>query len=113
MKKFVSIILAAISVTGIIGIPMGDPKFFAQAISLELIFIILTILSVKKIQYTLIPNILIGIIVVIGNTVSPQHVDIMSSMNPLENAIILITGGYVLQSLLISSSILTLSKKIS
>ena len=38
----------SISITGIIGIPMGDPKFFIQAISLELIFIALTILSIKK-----------------------------------------------------------------
>ena len=104
-------VLLAISITGIIGIPMGDPKFFIQAISLESIFIALTILSIKKIHYTIIPNIIIGIIVAIGNTLSPQHIDIMSSLTPFGNAIILIIGGYVLQGLLVSSSILFLRKK--
>ena len=79
---------------------MGDPKFFVQAISLELVFVSLTVLSIKKIRYVLIPNIIIGIIVAIGNTMSPQHIDIMSSFNPLDNAIILIIGGYILQILL-------------
>ena len=104
------IILAAISVTGIVGIPMGDPKFFIQAISLELIFISLTVLSIKKIHYTLMPNLIIGIIVVIGNTLSPQHIDIMSTFTPFGNAIILIIGGYILQGSLISLSLLILIK---
>ena len=108
LKKLIVIILVAISITGIIGIPMGDPKFFIQAITLELIFIALTILSIKKICYVLIPNIIIGIIVITGNTLSPQHIDIMSSLTPFENAVILIIGGYVLQVLLVSLSILFL-----
>jgi hypothetical protein len=105
-------ILAAISIVGIIGIPMGDPKFFVQAISLESIFITLTFISIKKIRYTLIPNIIIGIIVIIGNTLSPQHIDIMSTLRPFENALILIIGGYILQIMLISSSILSIRKKL-
>ena len=89
---------------------MGDPKFIIQAISLESLFIGLTLVSIKKIRYVLIPNIIIGVIVIIGNSVSSQHIEIMSSMTPLGNAIILILGGYVLQSLLIFSSIVTLIK---
>ena len=111
-NKFITIILASISIIGIIGIPMGDPKFFVQAISLELIFITLTILSIIKIRYTLIPNIIIGIFVIFGNTFSPQHIEIMSSLTPIGNAIILIIGGYVLQSILILSSMIGLVKKI-
>ena len=109
-KKSVVIVLSAISIIGIIGIPMGDPKFIIQAISLESLFIGLTLVSIKKIRYVLIPNIIIGVIVIIGNSVSSQHIEIMSSMTPLGNAIILILGGYVLQSLLIFSSIVTLIK---
>lgn len=108
LKKFIVIILSAISIIGIIGIPMGDPKFFIQAISLESLFIGLTFVSIKKIRYVLIPNIVIGIIVIIGNSVSSQHIEIMSSMTPLGNAIVLIVGGYILQSLLILSSFVTL-----
>jgi hypothetical protein len=107
-KRSVVSILIAICVTGAIGIPLGNPKFIIPAISLELIFISLTILSIKKIRYTLIPNIIIGIIIIIGNTVSPQHIDIMSSFTPFGNAIILIIGGYILQSMLIFSSIISL-----
>lgn len=96
---------------------MGDPKFFLQAISLESAFVALTILSLKKIRYALIPNIVIGIIVITGNTVSPQHIDIMTTLDPIGNAVVLIIGGYVLQTLLVSFSIVYLknlkNKKIS
>ena len=110
--QLVTLILSAIVVVGLIGIPIGDPRFFVQAIILELVFIILTILSIKKIRHVLIPNIIVGIIIIIGNTLSPQHIDIMFSLNPLENAIILLLGGYILQILLISSSIIVLKQKI-
>ena len=110
-KQFVTLVLTAISATGMIGIPMGDPKFFTQAISLEIIFITLTILSLKKIRYVLIPNIIIGIIIMIGNTISTQHIDIMFSLTPVENAIVLFLGGYVFQAILIFSSFVLLKKK--
>ena len=99
-------VLIAISVVGMLGIPLGDPKFIAVAIALEASYIALTIVSIKKIRYALIPNIVIAGIVMAGNTFSPTHIDIMLSLNPLYNAIILIIGGYVLQSLLIVTSIL-------
>ena len=46
------------------------------------------------------------IIVIIGNTASPKHLEIMSSLEPLENAIVLIVGGYVLQGLLLISNMM-------
>ncbi len=110
LQKLIVMILLAISITGLIGIPMGDPKFLIQAISLELIFLVLTILSIKKIRYILIPNIIIGIVIITGNTLSSQHIDIMFSFTPFENAVILIIGGYILQVLLIFLSILFLIK---
>ena len=90
---------------------MGDPKFLIQALGLESVFVALTVISLKKIRYTLIPNVIVGIIVIIGNTVSPKHIEIMSSFTPLGNAIVLIIGGYVLQILLVSSSIVMLKNK--
>jgi len=110
-KQFITLVLTAISITGMIGIPMGDPKFFTQTISLELTFITLTILSLKKIRYILIPNIVIGIVIIIGNTISAQHIDIMFSLTPVENAIVLFLGGYVFQTLLIISSFVLLKKR--
>ncbi|MCA9812824.1 MAG: hypothetical protein KC483_08180 [Nitrosarchaeum sp.] len=111
LKQLITLVLATISITGMIGIPMGDPKFFTQAIGLELTFIALTILSLQKIRYILIPNIVIGIIIIIGNTISPQHIDIMFSLTPAENATVLFLGGYVFQIILIISSFVLLKKK--
>jgi len=107
MIKNIVAVLIAISVVGMIGIPLGDPKFIAVAIALEASYIALTILSIKKIKYALIPNMIIAGIVIAGNTFSPIHLNIMLALNPIYNAIILITGGYILQVLLIATSILT------
>ena len=87
---------------------MGDPKFFVNAVGLELAFIALAVISFKKLKFALIPNMIIATIVIIGNTVSPQHVEIMSSFNPLGNAVILIIGGYILQGILLFSSVFVL-----
>ena len=76
-----------------------------NAIFLETAFIVLAVLSFWRLKYTLIPNTAIAIIVILGNTTSSKHLEIMSSFNPLENAIVLIVGGYVLQGLLLSVSI--------
>lgn len=106
MERNVVAVLAAISVIGIVGIPLGDPNFLSGAIALEASYITLTILSVRKIRFTLIPNMIIAGIVIAGNTLSPTHLGIILTLNPLQNAIILILGGYVLQALLIFTSIL-------
>jgi len=106
MGRAVVAVLVAISVTGLVGIPLGDPKFLSEAIALEVSYVALTVLSIKKIRYTLIPNFAIAGIVIAGNTFSSTHLGIMLALNPLLNAIILITGGYALQALLIVTSIL-------
>lgn len=103
--------LTSISAIGIIGIPMGDPQFLANAIILESVFIALAILSVWRLQYTLIPNIIIAIIVIIGNTASPKHIEIMITFNPIENAVVLIVGGYLLQGLLMITSSIELKNR--
>jgi len=91
---------------GIIGIPIGNPKFVANAIALESVFIVLAILSSWRLRYTLVPNMIIAIVVIIGNTASPKHIEIMSSFEPLGNAVVLIVGGYLLQGLLLTTSIM-------
>lgn len=107
-KIFLIVVLCAISVVGAFGIPMGDPKFIIQAFVLESSFIALAIISLKKYQYAYIPNFIISVIVIIGNTVSPKHTEIMSTFHPLYNAIVLIIGGYILQGLLLISNALAL-----
>ena len=107
-QRFLVAILCAISIVGAFGIPIGDPKFIIQAFVLESSFIALAVISLKKYQYAYIPNFIIAVIVIIGNTLSPKHTEIMSTIHPLYNAIVLITGGYVLQGLLLIVNTLTL-----
>lgn len=104
-QKTIILILVSISVIGVIGIQIGNPKFVVNAIFLETAFIVLAVLSLWRLRYTLIPNMAIAIIVILGNTASPKHLEIMGSFDPLENAIVLIVGGYVLQGLLLSVSL--------
>lgn len=108
-QKFLVAVLASISAVGAFGIPIGDPKFIIQAFALESSFIALGFLSAKKYRYAYIPNFVIAVIVIIGNTVSPKHTEIMSTLHPFYNAIVLIVGGYVLQGLLIVSNTLALN----
>ena len=98
-------------VMGIIGIPIGNPKFVTNAIALESVFIVLTILSLWRLKYALIPIMIIAIVVIIGNTASPKHIEIMSTFEPLENAIVLIVGGYLLQCLLLITSMIVFKNR--
>ena len=107
--RYVVAVLVSICIVGAFGIPLGDPKFFIQAISLESAFIILAIVSLKNFKYAYIPNFIIAGIVIVGNTISPKHLEIMSTLNPLYNAIVLIVGGYILQVLLLLTNGITLT----
>ena len=111
VQKTIVAVLIAISVIGVLGIPLGDPKFLAEGIALEIAFIGLIILSAKKVRYALVPNIAISCLVILGNTLSPKHTEIMSTLNPLYNAIVLIVGGYMLQSLLLAANIVGLKNR--
>ena len=104
-QKSIILILVSICVIGIIGIQIGNPKFIVNAISLETTFVALAALSFWRLRYALIPNMIIAVIVIIGNTASPKHLEIMSSFQPLENAIVLVAGGYILQGLLLAASL--------
>lgn len=97
-KRILTILLGLVSVVGAIGIQMGDPQFIVNALILESAFIALTILSIVRIRYVLIPCMVISIIVIIANTASPRHTEVMISFYPVVNALVLIIGGYVLQA---------------
>ena len=90
---------------------MGDPQFIVNALILESAFIVLTILSVVRIRYVLIPCMVISIIVIIANTASPRHTEVMISFYPVVNALVLIIGGYVLQALILGFSVLFFAKR--
>lgn len=100
-----------VSVVGAIGIPMGDPQFIVNALVLESAFIVLTVLSVVRFRYILIPCMVLSVLVIIANTASPRHTEIMSSFYPVGNALILIIGGYVLQALILGFSVLFFAKR--
>ena len=99
------IILVSITALGIIALPFGNPKFTDRAIILELSFATLSALIWKgygKALYACIP---IAVLVIIGNSLAPPHVNLMMTFSKPLNAIILIVGGYVLQIALIYTSI--------
>ncbi|MGI0066510.1 MAG: hypothetical protein ACREAN_08575 [Nitrosopumilaceae archaeon] len=108
IQKYLVSVLVSISIVGAFGIPLGDPKFFIQAIALELSFVALAIISLKNFKYAYVPNFIIACLVIVGNTTSPKHLEIMSTLNPFYNAIVLMVGGYILQGLLLVTNIMTL-----
>ncbi len=61
-----------------------------------------------EIKFALIP---IMIVVIIGNTASLKHIEIMSTFEPLENAIVLIVGGYLLPFLLLITSMIVFKNR--
>jgi hypothetical protein len=104
------IILVSITSLGIIALPFGNPKFIDRAIILELSFATLSALIWKgygKALYACIP---IAVLVIIGNSLAPPHVNLMMTFSKPLNAIILIVGGYVLQIALIYTSLRSILK---
>ena len=104
-KKVTLSILISIVIVGLVAIPFGNPKFFDRALALEASFIILTFLIWKgynKAVYACIP---IAMLVIIGNSLAPPHVNLMLTFSKPLNAIVLIIGGYILQFLLIFFSL--------
>src|SRR5574340_281913 len=104
--KRVALVLTAVSIVGIMGIPLGDPKFIGQALVLEGCFITLAILTLKNYKRVYIPNFIVAGVVIAGNSAFYKHIQIMTTFHPLYNAIVLITGGYVLQVLLLITNYL-------
>jgi hypothetical protein len=101
----VLITLILISVLGIIAIPFGSPKFIGEAIVIELSFVTLTVLIWRGYPKALYVCIALATVVIIGNTVSPAHVHLMTTFSKPANAVILIIGGYILEGILIYTSL--------
>ncbi len=104
--KKVALVLVAIIVVGVLGIPLGDPRFISQALILEGCFVVLAVLSARNYPRVYIPNFIISGIVIAGNSAFSKHIEIMTTFHPLYNAIVLIIGGYVLQVLLLITNYL-------
>jgi hypothetical protein len=115
----VVIVLVAISIVGALAIPYGDPQFLDRAIALELSFITLAIVilldirhTVKKVPlsklaaYACIP---LAVIIIVGNSLAPPHIEIMRTFSKPLNALLLIIGGYILQAALICTTLLHLA----
>lgn len=101
----VLITLILISALGIIAIPFGSPKFIGEAIAIELSFVTLTVLIWRGYPKALYVCIALATVVIIGNTVSPAHVHLMTTFSKPANAVILIIGGYILEGVLIYTSL--------
>ena len=96
-------ILISIVLTGLVGIPFGDPRFIPIAILLELVFTGLAISLLRGHTRSLYICIALASLIIIGNSVIAAHIHrIMTFAKPV-NTIVLIIGGYVLQALLIYS----------
>ncbi len=104
-------VLVAICVTGAVAVPFGDHRLIVVAIPVELTFIALAILTAAGYSKALYACIPVAAIVMIGNSLAPPHVQIMTTFSKPLNAVVLIIGGYVLQVALAAASVLTISKR--
>jgi hypothetical protein len=105
LNSHVLITLILVSALGAVAIPFGNPKFIGEAIIVELSFIALSVLVWRGYTKALYACIALALTVVIGNTTSPAHIHLMTTFSKPANALILIIGGYILQGILIYSSL--------
>lgn len=112
-KNHVLIILFSIILIGLLGIPFGNPNFIINAMILEVTFIILAILIAKGIgnNKPLYVCIFLALLIIIGNSLVTAHINRMITFSKPLNTIVLIIGGYLLQGLLIYTSILTIKRR--
>ena len=112
-KNQVLIILFSIIVIGLIGIPFGNTNFIINAMILELTFIILAVLIAKGIgnNKPLYVCIFLALLIIIGNSLVTAHINRMITFSKPLNTIVLIIGGYLLQGLLVYTSMRAIKKK--
>ena len=107
VNRHVLITLILISALGVIAVPFGNPKFISEAIIIELSFITLSALVWRGYTKALYACIALALTVTIGNTASPAHIHLMITFSKPANALVLIIGGYILQGILIYTSLKT------
>lgn len=105
INNHVLITLILISSLGAVAIPFGNPKFISEAIIVELSFITLSVLVWRGYTRALYACIALALTVTIGNTASPAHIHLMTTFSKPANALILIIGGYIIQGILIYTSL--------
>ena len=104
-------ILISIVLTGLVGIPFGDPRFIPIAVLLELVFIALAILVLKGYSRPLYICIVLASLIIIGNSITTAHIQRMMTFAKPVNTIVLIIGGYILQALLIYASAIAIMNR--
>ncbi|MDQ4073769.1 MAG: hypothetical protein M3162_05620 [Thermoproteota archaeon] len=107
-KYSVLLVLVSIVIVGLIGIPFGDPRFIVYAIFLELSYVALTVLVVRGSTKALYACIFLAILIIVGNSFVNAHINRITSFSKPLNTMVLIVGGYVLQALLIFTSVVAL-----
>ena len=105
VDRHVLMTLILISAVGLIAIPFGSPKFIGEAIAIELSFVTLSVLIWRGYTRALYVCIGFSTMVFVGNSISPAHVHLMTTFSKPVNALILIIGGYILQGMLIYTSL--------
>jgi hypothetical protein len=107
-KVQVFIVLVSIIIIGLIGIPFGDPRFIIYAILLELSYIVLAGFVAKGYRTPMYVCIALAILIIIGNSFVSAHIHRILTLSRPINTVVLIVGGYVLQGLLIYTSIVAI-----
>ena len=106
----VIIVLISIVIVGIIGIPIGDKRFTMFAITIEIAYILMAVFVAKGYRITLYVCIILAIMIIIGNSFVSAHIYRILTLTKPINAIVLVIGGYVLQLILIYTSIRAIKK---
>ena len=92
-KKVTLSILISIIIVGLIAIPFGNPKFFDRALGLELSFIILTCFLWKGYNKAIYACIPIAMLVIIGNSLAPPHVNLMLTFSWFVSILLFLDKG--------------------
>jgi hypothetical protein len=110
-ESLVFSVIISIVLVGVVGIPFGDPRFIPVAILLEIVFVVLAIFILKGYVRSLYICIALASLIIIGNSITSAHIHRMMTFAKPVNTIVLIIGGYILQALLICTSMVAILNK--
>ena len=112
----VAVTLSAIVILGIFSTQLITslrvPQFLIYTSYIAVaIFFVLIPMSLKGMKIAFVANIILALAVMMANTSISQHMAILFSSNYLYASIILLVGAYVLQPILLITSIQALRRK--
>src|ERR687885_1237176 len=110
-QYLVLITLLSIIAVGLVGIPIGDPRFIGIAILVELLFVTLAIFVTRGYTKSFYISIIVASLIIVGNSLTTAHIHRMMTFVKPVNTIVLVIGGYILQGLLIYTSIIAIMHK--